>query len=543
MGCIYMTENFKIHKILRTMLFGMMVMNLSISQANSSIAPQCHKLFVSEEALAEKIQALARIAYELKYSENKNTDLYKTTEKSHHEQLSEIVRINSRAYQMYLTELKSFNPRELQEKKEREKKKERQVVVSSVFEKFLKMEDNSEFSQKVISTFIETKIAYRQYVADRILNEWLKAELNTSERNFASRYLEILQEAVYEGSLAKIQELISLKMFDVNTKNEGGFSILLVAEYANNQNIIDWVIKNPKFNITEKNKDGFTDVELLRLMNKNDRADYIEQIRPESKSRKLQVKERNEERTDLYPDGTPIIAFIEIRPGTHRMGYEKKKTVSILEPYQVLSVKTTQKMWQVIVDLADKYINGKINLISNPSKFKGEMNPVETVSDFQVELWSRAASELSKLDMPDVQIALAEIFPGHQLGDIYRLPTWFEMENVARLGGLANGKFSTGLLEDKLGDYVWYEPNSGSTSHPVGLKKPVFVHGQPIYDLFGNVYEMTVSIHMKNDFSKLVQIGGSFESKNVSLGQMFVVFSELPVEDLGFRLARTRPQK
>ena len=46
--------------------------------------------------------------------------------------------------------------------------------------------------------------------------------------------------------------------------------------------------------------------------------------------------------------------------------------------------------------------------------------------------------------------------------------------------------FSFGDDESQLGEYAWYNSNSGGTSHPVGQKNP---NGWGLYDMHGNVHE------------------------------------------------------
>ena len=102
---------------------------------------------------------------------------------------------------------------------------------------------------------------------------------------------------------------------------------------------------------------------------------------------------------------------------------------------------------------------------STPSNSKGPGNPVENVS------WNDCQEFIRKLN---------EKVPGGG----FRLPTEAEWEYVCRAGSTTEYCYGDG--EAGLGDYAWYNANSGSTTHPVGQKKP---NAWGVYDTHGNVWE------------------------------------------------------
>ncbi len=69
-------------------------------------------------------------------------------------------------------------------------------------------------------------------------------------------------------------------------------------------------------------------------------------------------------------------------------------------------------------------------------------------------------------------------------GDGFRLPTvgeWFAFAKAGR-----SNKWANPTMQQEIDDYVWYNENAGSTTHPVATKKP---NEWGIYDMLGNAEE------------------------------------------------------
>jgi tetratricopeptide (TPR) repeat protein len=91
---------------------------------------------------------------------------------------------------------------------------------------------------------------------------------------------------------------------------------------------------------------------------------------------------------------------------------------------------------------------------NNPSSFKGDDLPVETVT------WNQANNYCRKVGK--------------------RLPTQWEWEKAAR-GGTST-EYYWGHDYEMAGEYAWIVTNSGGTTHPVGQKKP---NAYGLYDMAG----------------------------------------------------------
>jgi formylglycine-generating enzyme required for sulfatase activity/predicted Ser/Thr protein kinase len=130
--------------------------------------------------------------------------------------------------------------------------------------------------------------------------------------------------------------------------------------------------------------------------------------------------------------------------------------VRITKPFYMGKYPVTQEEWEKLMG-------------NNPSSFSkaGKRAPVEQVS------WNDCKEFINKLNQKE--------------GKTYRLPTEAEWEYSAR-GGDSGGStiYTYGDDVSKLGDYAWFDDNSGNTTHPVGQKKP---NSLGLYDMMGNIWE------------------------------------------------------
>lgn len=177
----------------------------------------------------------------------------------------------------------------------------------------------------------------------------------------------------------------------------------------------------------------------------------------------------------VWKDAGTGMEFILVKGGCFSMGdgfgdglpSEKILHEVCVDNFYLGKYEVTQGQWKKIMG-------------ANPSHFKdcGDNCPVESVT------WA------------DVQTFIAEI--NNLSGQKYRLPTEAEWEYAAREGGKML-KWAGTSSEKKLGDYAWYDANSGDKAHPVGQKNP---NALGFYDMTGNVWEWTSDWYSETFYTK-----------------------------------------
>jgi formylglycine-generating enzyme required for sulfatase activity len=241
--------------------------------------------------------------------------------------------------------------------------------------------------------------------------------------------------------------------------------------------------------------------------------------------------------------------MVFVKGGTFQMGsndgYSNEKPVHSItvDDFLMGRYQVTQKEWTEVMG-------------SNPSLFKGDYKPVESVSWYDAVEFCNKKSELEGLQKcysgegEDIACDFSK--------NGYRLPTEAEWEYAARGGNLANGldlrngnktyyKYSGSNTID---DVAWYSCNSGNKTHPVGRKQ---ANELGIYDMSGNVCEWCYDryvpyyndsyIKQRSSLSSRTRInkGGAwiFDANNCRVAFRDSDYPDDSFDLIGFRLVRS----
>jgi formylglycine-generating enzyme required for sulfatase activity len=174
-----------------------------------------------------------------------------------------------------------------------------------------------------------------------------------------------------------------------------------------------------------------------------------------------------------------IATMVLVEGGTFQMGGdyggeedEKPLHTVTLRSFYLGAYEVTQREWIAIMG-------------NNPSTFKGDALPVETVSWYEAVSYCNTLSRKEGLTPAYHGSGAAIICDFNANG--YRLPTEAEWEYAAKGGGVGAEappfEYAGGNDVDAVG---WYEGNSGGAPHAVGTKAP---NSLGLYDMSGNVWE------------------------------------------------------
>lgn len=185
--------------------------------------------------------------------------------------------------------------------------------------------------------------------------------------------------------------------------------------------------------------------------------------------------------------GGAAIEMVKIKAGTFKMGSPDIETarctlegpqheVTITGDYYLGRYEVTQEQWTKVTG-------------SNPSVFqKGGNYPVDSVLLDDIR---RPGGFLAKLNA--------------MTGKSFRLPTEAEWEFACRAGAATRYYWGNDPKNELIGDYAWYDKNSGQATHPVGQKKP---NAFGLYDMSGNVMEWCQDYLSEYSYDAIVDPAG-----------------------------------
>ena len=130
--------------------------------------------------------------------------------------------------------------------------------------------------------------------------------------------------------------------------------------------------------------------------------------------------------------------------------------VTLTDDYYIGQTEVTQALWTAVMG-------------SNPSVFKGDSFPVETVSWYECQIFIEKLNSLLSNELD---------------GKRFALPTEAQWEFAARGGNKSKGYMYAG--SNNFDDVGWYIEHGVFKTHPVAQKRP---NELGLYDMSGNVHE------------------------------------------------------
>ena len=233
-------------------------------------------------------------------------------------------------------------------------------------------------------------------------------------------------------------------------------------------------------------------------------------------------------------------------PGAFQMGSpdgesghgsdETQVSVTLTQVYWMLETEVTQELWTAIMGTT---IQQQAKLGSDSVRGVGPQFPAYDVSHEEAVAFCRKLTS-----------ALHQLGAGHAAYEI-RLPTEAEWEYACRAGTTTAYHFGDSAAQ--LGEYAWFEGNSGNTAQPVGTKKE---NAWGLKDMHGSLWEWCQDVyesklpggenpHVSSGGSNRVFRGGSwYYSAGRCRSAYRLWYSPVFRYDyLGFRVARVPSSK
>lgn len=199
----------------------------------------------------------------------------------------------------------------------------------------------------------------------------------------------------------------------------------------------------------------------------------------------------------------------------------KEKWTVEIEPFLLSRFPVTQDLYSEIIN-------------ENPSTFKGDLLPVETVTFKEAVIFCNKISVLFDLSPCYTIQEKNEDITFEKTANGFRLLTEAEWEYACKAG-------TTGIRYGELDLIAWYKENSNQTTHNVGQKQP---NAWGLYDMLGNVWEWCSDLYDREVYgSYRILRGGGWADEERSVMATTRRRShplKFKIEDLGFRIAKNK---
>ncbi|MGV6861342.1 MAG: formylglycine-generating enzyme family protein [Putridiphycobacter sp.] len=218
--------------------------------------------------------------------------------------------------------------------------------------------------------------------------------------------------------------------------------------------------------------------------------------------------------------------FVDIPVGTILMRDDRTKEIwSVdIDSFELCKFPITQELYKAITD-------------KNPSTFKGDKLPVETVSWIDaVNFCNELSESLGRDKCYVIDLATKKVTLDAKANG-FRLPTEAEWQYACQAG-------TKDIRYGELNEIAWFKENSNNRTQEVGQKKP---NEWGLYDMLGNVWEWCSDIYDETVYGtyRVFRGGGWCDQERSVMAttrRRSHPFS-FKIDDLGFRIATNSKNK
>ncbi len=219
---------------------------------------------------------------------------------------------------------------------------------------------------------------------------------------------------------------------------------------------------------------------------------------------------------------------------------------------EIMATPMTQSVYRTVAELANKRFPKKYKIEPDPSYFKGDSRPVESVSHKDAKVWTKALNDLLSINEPGI----TNLFPGHVPGMRYEAFLTAEQWDYLFNNALTeDNRMISEILRlqeiETLKKYFAFGKARPQGTIDVDQLKPLLIEGHQFYGLSGNVGEWLkdrVPARRTHKGSRpsnsrklqpLVRMGSWPVLEEHFLKNLYIDFEpDYSADNLGFRLVR-----